>query len=298
MSAPPPHPVNGAAPPGWYADPAGAGTRYWDGVTWNETAAPYQRAPGGARRPPRRRRAVIIVAAASFALVVLVGGCIAVSARSKASFETDAAALADRLLQPADLDGTWEERDLGAPPPVGPPLSRSAHRVGHVCPDAREALTGALVDSGELVGRGSAAVAETVLTRSATETDSGAGVVQEGIVAYWLGADADTAFDAYRRARTCDETWEYTAPDDSRWQVRNEPLNARPFGPNIVVARTTFTPVDADGPGGEPVPTDLETTYLNVVSRDDDRILLLSTTGLSIEETVTVYDEALAKLVP
>jgi hypothetical protein len=55
-------------PPGWYANPAGSGQRYWDGAQWTER---YQPGSPAAAAPPKRSGIVWKVG-----LGVVLGGCL------------------------------------------------------------------------------------------------------------------------------------------------------------------------------------------------------------------------------
>lgn len=55
--------------PGWYPDPSGTGTRYWDGEDWGPTAAP------SAPTPAQSKNWVptLLIAAATLAVAVIIG---------------------------------------------------------------------------------------------------------------------------------------------------------------------------------------------------------------------------------
>lgn len=58
---------------GWYPDPAGGGSRYWDGVMWHDAVPAAAGRPTGGK-PPRKpisTRALLIAAAAFIAVVVI-----------------------------------------------------------------------------------------------------------------------------------------------------------------------------------------------------------------------------------
>jgi hypothetical protein len=61
MTQPPP------AAPGWYPDPSGTGSRYWDGNTWDPTAPP----PPAVAPPRKKRRGLIILGTVVVVFIVL-----------------------------------------------------------------------------------------------------------------------------------------------------------------------------------------------------------------------------------
>lgn len=288
-------------PPGWYVEPASGQLRWWDGVEWNDAAAPYQRSGGGPAPVPRRRRprrrTLVVAGVAAFVLVCLVGGCIAVIERSKRDFREATADLADDLLQPSDLGAGWVALSERSAPAVGPAFAPRARRPGQVCPDALDDMARTVDATTALASRGALASAQGRLMRPATGPGVEFGYVQEDILEFHLEPDVDDPYESYRRAWSCTSEWEYTDIDEQTWRVRNEPIDPKPFGPNLVASRTTFTPADADPAGGEPGSTRGPTEYLNVVSRDANQVLVMSMTGLSLDEAADAYAQALARLV-
>jgi hypothetical protein len=76
MTAPPPPPT----PPGWYPDPTGGGSRYWDGSAWGP--APSSSPPQSAPMPrekwtglPGKTKAIIIAVVSAILLATLIFAC-------------------------------------------------------------------------------------------------------------------------------------------------------------------------------------------------------------------------------
>ncbi len=63
-------------PPGWYPDPAMAGTRrYWDGVTWTDHVAPAEQRPARGTSAWTIARGVALGIGVVIATLVFLGRC-------------------------------------------------------------------------------------------------------------------------------------------------------------------------------------------------------------------------------
>lgn len=71
MEAQGPHGTPPQQPAGWYPNPAGPGTRYWDGTQWTDNFAPP------AEKPKKQRTFLKVLLAILVAGLLLIGGCVA-----------------------------------------------------------------------------------------------------------------------------------------------------------------------------------------------------------------------------
>ncbi|MBV8181974.1 MAG: DUF4352 domain-containing protein [Mycobacterium sp.] len=107
MSQPPPA-------PGWYPDPSGTGSRYWDGKGWGPAAPPSAPTPAPAR--PKKRVATLLIVVAVLAVLFIIGKIGYNSgSTSRSSSTTTMGAMPP---PPPAAGGTAPSATTSAPPPL------------------------------------------------------------------------------------------------------------------------------------------------------------------------------------
>lgn len=105
-------------PPGWYPDPANAGTRrYWDGQAWHDAVPARPGAPTPSKPPRKVSTKALIIAAAAFVALVVIGNVI--ESRKEARDAERSAGSSPSVSAPAALVPAVAVPAVCVQPPAG-----------------------------------------------------------------------------------------------------------------------------------------------------------------------------------
>ena len=287
--------MSAPAPPGWYVDPATGGTRWWDGASWHDPPPASGPLPFGDLPvpPPRRSRTPWIVAGIVGAVLLLAVFLFVPLLFAPPSWRDEAEQVQAALLVPAELGAGWQEIDASASAQTDP-FSRAlaADPSGGlaVCPDDRAEFA-AFSDRLRELSESRDAAGNQIYVVLAAEQKG----VRQSVVTFQDDKDASAYARTIRRWLTCAATWEVEGEGGWRFQISSEPVDAEPFGTDVIAGRLRVEAVQVgERPAGLPEAFELtqpaEITYL---ARHDGRsVMLIGMSGMTDDAVLEVWRTA------